>query len=81
MTPEQLNAELAAIPNTELAARARKWITDLCNSGGQKWTLRVPPDPSHDPDLIFEELCRRVDGLTKPTSVPTCSCGQSMELV
>lgn len=40
----------------------------------------MPPDPSHDPDLIFGELCRRVEAM-EPPSVPTCSCGHKMELV
>ena len=61
MSIEKLNAELAAIPTVELAEKARKWISDLCSSGARKWSLRVPPDPEHDPDLIFGECVRRME--------------------
>lgn len=61
MSIEKLNAELAAIPTPELVEKARNWISDLCKSGASKWSLRVPPDPQRDPDLIFGELCRRLE--------------------
>ena len=66
MSIEKINAQLASIPTPELVQKARTWISDLCESGGQKWSLRVPPDPERDPDLIFGELCRRLEPQPAP---------------
>src|SRR5690606_1946132 len=45
----------------ELTEKVKKWVTDLCKSGGDKWCLRVPADHNHDPDLIFVEAVRRMN--------------------
>ena len=61
MSIEKLNKELSEIPDSELIEKGRKWVSDLCASGGRKWSLRVPPDPENDPDLIFSEIMRRYE--------------------
>lgn len=51
----------STLTNEQLIAKAKQWIKDLCESGGHKWCLRVPADHNHDPDLIFSELCNRLE--------------------
>lgn len=48
------------LSNDDLIAKAEQWVSDLCKSGGNAWTLRVPVDFCHDPDIIFLELCKRL---------------------
>lgn len=48
------------LTNEELITKAHEWITKLCKTGGKEWTLRVPVDFNHDPDMIFTELCNRL---------------------
>lgn len=59
-TPDEITEMLRNMRSEVLVDKCRKWIENLCNTGGQAWTLRVPPDPARDPDLLFSELCRRV---------------------
>lgn len=66
MTIEELNAIQAAMPTAELIAKARAWNTKLCATGGNAWSLRVPVS-ENDPDMIFGELCRRLERLEKDT--------------
>ncbi len=65
MTIEQLEKIQSQIPLSELIDKAKIWIEKLCKSGGDAWSLRVPPNPKHDPDLIFLELCNRLEYLSK----------------
>lgn len=51
----------AAIPDEALIEQARALISKLCSTGGRSWSLRVPPDPERDPDMVFSELARRVE--------------------
>ena len=58
------------LTDTELIDKARYWIIKLAKSGGLEWSLRVPADFNHDPDMIFYELCDRLEG-TKSTENQT----------
>jgi hypothetical protein len=49
------------LTNEQLIAKAKQWVKELCESGGRKWSLRVPVDLNHDPDVIFIELCNRLE--------------------
>ena len=51
----------STLTNEQLIAKAKQWVKELCESGGRKWSLRVPADHNHDPDLIFCELCNRLE--------------------
>lgn len=48
-----------AVPTETLLMRAEEHVTRLCATGGNSWTLRVPPDVS-DPDMVFTEVCNRL---------------------
>lgn len=48
------------LTNEELINEATKWIKRLCETGGSAWSLRVPVDFNHDPDILFSELCSRL---------------------
>jgi hypothetical protein len=50
------------LTNEELIKKARYWIDRLTKTGGRDWCLRVPVDFNHDPDMIFSELCDRLEG-------------------
>ena len=51
----------STLTNEQLIAKAKQWVKELCESGGRKWSLRVPVDFNHDPDVIFIELCNRLE--------------------
>lgn len=71
MTFEELQKIQSEMPTDVLIEKCRQWISNLCKSGGRAWSLRVPPDPDHDPDLLFSELCRRVkESVDNPVLVP-----------
>lgn len=47
------------LSDSELSKACEKWIDDLCKTGGRAWSLRVPVDFNHDPDVLFSELIKR----------------------
>lgn len=49
------------LTDKELIEIARDWISKLTKSGGREWCLRVPVDFNHDPDMVFSELCNRIE--------------------
>jgi len=49
-----------SLTNTELITKVKKWVSDLCKTGGHAWVLRVPVDFSHDPDILINEVCDRL---------------------
>ena len=51
------------LTDAELIEKARDWISKLAKTGGREWCLRVPVDFNHDPDMIFSELCNRLEGV------------------
>jgi hypothetical protein len=63
-TVEQLQEKLAVIPDAELIEKVEQWVTKLCDTDGRAWSLRVPPDPLRDPDLLISELIRRFKDTT-----------------
>ena len=60
MTIEELNTIQAAMPTAELIEKARARNKRLCDSGGGAWSLRVPVSED-DPDMVFSEICRRLE--------------------
>jgi len=48
------------LSNEDLIIKAKEWIDKLLKSGGKDWSLRVPVNLNHDPDVIFIELCNRL---------------------
>jgi hypothetical protein len=61
MTIEQFNEIQATIPDGQLIEKARALISELAKTGGISWSLRVPPDPENDPDMVFGEIARRLE--------------------
>lgn len=51
----------AAMPDDVLIEKCRAWIHKLCETGGSAWSLRVPVDYEEDPDMLFGEICRRLE--------------------
>lgn len=60
MSIEEFAKLQAEMPTPELIEKARAWNTKLCETGGRAWSLRVPVS-ENDPDMIFGELCRRLE--------------------
>lgn len=58
------------LTDAELIEKARDWISRLAKTGGREWCLRIPVDFNHDPDMIFSELCNRLEG-AKNAEQPT----------
>ena len=52
--------EKCTLSDEELATVARKWISMLCKSNGEAWTLRVPVDFNYDPDMVLSECIDRM---------------------
>src|SRR5688572_3269383 len=52
------------LSNEELIKKGKEWIQKLIDTGGKDWSLRIPAEPNHDPDLIFSELCKRLSSLS-----------------
>jgi hypothetical protein len=48
------------LTDKELIEKAFDWVSKLAESGGRKWTLKVPADVNSDPDLLFCELGNRL---------------------
>jgi hypothetical protein len=55
------NSKECTLTDSELTEKVEKWVTDLCNSRGEKWCLCIPADHNHDPDFIFVEAVRRMN--------------------
>lgn len=56
-----MRKEQSEIPSQTLIDSAREWISKLCKTGGKAWSLRIPPDFEKDPDMVFGEICRRIE--------------------
>lgn len=61
MTQEQFDKKQSEIPLQDLIQTANDWVSRLCKTGGQAWSLQIPPNPKRDPDMVFSELCRRAE--------------------
>ncbi len=76
------------LSDEELIERGQEWVSKLARSGGKAWSLRVPVDFNHDPDMIFCEIIKRmkeykgvaeldmndIDVRVEPISVTTYQC-------
>ena len=58
MTHEEFHQKLEEIPSKELAEKADEMVNKLCRSGGNSFTMTVPPRLD-DTDIILAELIRR----------------------
>ena len=52
------------LSNKELIEKSNEWVSKLAKSGGKDWTLRVPVNFNHDPDMLFIELGKRLESLS-----------------
>ena len=48
------------LTNDALIKKLEEWVSKLSSSGGRSWSLRVPVDPNHDPDMLILEICHRL---------------------
>lgn len=64
-TMEQLNAELAAISDGELAEQARKALSNLIHG---KTRMCIPVEPTDD-DMVISEVIRRVKSRQEPFTI------------
>lgn len=60
MTHEEFKSKLEDIPNLELAEMAHKALSKLCSTGGQSFTMTVPPRID-DTDIILAEVIKRFE--------------------
>ena len=60
MTHEEFQEKVKAIPAQELAEMAQKALSKLCSTGGQSFTMTVPPRLD-DTDIILSEVIRRFE--------------------
>jgi len=55
--------------NAELADKVEYWLEELLKSGGKAWRLCVPPQETHDPDIILTEVVERLRKLDNQKEV------------
>lgn len=60
MTHEEFKTKLEAIPDQQLAEMAQSALSKLCSTGGQSFTMTVPPRLD-DTDMIFSEMIKRFE--------------------
>lgn len=60
-SPEMAERRRCTLTDSELIEKAHEWISKLAKSGGREWCLRIPVDFNHDPDMVFSELCARLE--------------------
>lgn len=53
------------LSDEKLCEKAQYWISELLDSNGNAWCLRIPVDLNHDPDVVFDELINRVKARTE----------------
>lgn len=62
MTHEEFQEKVKSIPDQELAEMAQKALSKLCSTGGQSFTMTVPPRID-DTDIILSEVVKRFEVL------------------
>lgn len=62
MTHEEFQKKVNAIPGQDLIEKAQKALSKLCSTGGQSFTMTVPPQLD-DTDIIFSEIIERFASL------------------
>ena len=67
MTHEEFQEKVKAIPDQELAEMAQKTLSKLCSTGGQSFTMTVPPRID-DTDIILSEVIKRFEVLAFVTA-------------
>ena len=67
MTHEEFKEKVKAIPDQELAEMAQKALSKLCSTGGQSFTMTVPPRVD-DTDIILSEVIKRFEVLAFVTA-------------
>ena len=60
MTQEKLKADQAAIPTPELIEKARDYIGKVTEYGHREWRISIPVN-RYDADMVFQEVCRRLE--------------------
>lgn len=60
MTQEEFKKSIEAIPDRQLAEMAHSALSKLCSSGGQSFTMTVPPRID-DTDMLFSEVIKRFE--------------------
>lgn len=58
---KQTAEEKCTLSNEQLIEKAKDWSDKLAESGGEDWTLSVPVNFNHDPDVLIYELCERLE--------------------
>lgn len=59
MTHEEFQTQLQSIPDLELIEKANAIVSKLCKTGGNAFTMCVPPR-LNDSDIILSEVIRRL---------------------
>ncbi len=54
----------AEIPTAELIEKARAYIRDVSKKGQREWRMTIPPS-RYDADMVFGEMCRRLEIVSK----------------
>jgi len=62
MTYGEFQNQIEEISNTELAEKAQSILSKLCSTGGQSFTMTVPPRID-DTDIILSEVIKRLSYL------------------
>jgi len=47
------------LTDEQLIIKAELWISKLCKTGGNAFTMQVPADMNNDTDMVFSELIIR----------------------
>lgn len=58
MTQEEFKKQIEAIPNEKLHEMASEALSKMCKTGGNSFTMTVPPRLT-DTDIIFAEVLKR----------------------
>lgn len=61
--------EECTLSNEDLRSNVTDWVDKLCKSGGKSWSLRVPVDFNHDPDMTILALVDRFAELEKKLEI------------
>lgn len=64
MTQEKLKADQAAMPTAELIEKARAYISAVSEKGHREWRMSIPVN-KNDADMVFQEVCRRLEIASK----------------
>ena len=70
MIHEEFKTKLEAISNLELAEMVQKELSKLCSTGGQSFTMSIPPRLD-DTDMALSEVIKRFE-LLHLESVQNC---------